>query len=190
MTRVNRVTIAGGVTMLILVLVLVLAPGVAVDVAEAQASESAPAAAELVQLLQQGSLDSVATKHAGSENHFSAALLLGGVQLLVVSGEYAAPSLLEPTIADKNYRDVYVTLQGAVVADTKRFVSDFGADGLVREATGEGQAADTYEAAGARTMFNGDWDAQSMSEEDYDTRFVEADAEYAEILGALIAELR
>ncbi len=163
--------------------------GLGVGVARAQ-SASAPLATELTQLLQEASLDTVAAKDAGSENRFGAAMLLGGAQLLVVSAEYSVPELLAPMLAEKNYREVYLELQSAFVPETKYFVSDFAADGLAREPSGDVQVADTYEAAGARTMFDKDWRAQSLSEDDYDIRFGEADAMYAQILQMLIGELK
>lgn len=152
-------------------------------------AQSAPVAEELVGLLQQASLDSVAARIPGSEDRFVAALLFGGAQLMVVSGQYPAPELLTPTLAEKSYRDVYVELQGAVVAESKMFVTDLGADGLVSRPTDE-QPFDTYEEAGARTSFNGNWDDQDLSEDEYMARYSAADEQYAAALAALVAELK
>lgn len=177
-----RVTLAGGV-------LLVSAFGVS-GVVTAQTSTSAPLATELVGLLQRGNMDTVAGKRPESPNRFAAAMLLGSAQLLVVSAEYSAPALLEPMLAEKNYRDVYVELQSASVPDSKMFVADFGADGLAIRPAEEGLASDTFEADGSRTMFDGRRSGGDLSETDYSSRFTDADARYAETLRTLIAQLK
>lgn len=155
----------------------------------AQATKSAPAAAELMTLLGQADLDAVAARLPNTEDQFVAALALGGSQLLVVSGQYSAPDLLTPSLEEKSYRDVYVELQGATVPETKVFITDLGADGLVSRPAAE-QPFDTYEDAGVRTAFNGDWRGQSLTEDEYMARFTKADEQYATMLGALVDALK
>ncbi len=155
----------------------------------AQETKSAAAAQELMGLLSQASLDSLATRVADTENQFVGALLIAGAQLLVVSGEYSAPSLLTPTLEQKNYRDVYIEIQSASEPSSKVFITDLGADGLVSR-PGDGQPFDTYQIATGRTAFNGDWRDQGLSEDEYMARFGEADDRYAAMLTALIAELK
>jgi hypothetical protein len=67
-------------------------------------------------------------------------------------------------------------------------VSDLGADGLVAEPD-DNQPFDTYDA-GKAVAFDGDWDAQKMSEEEYMKTFAAADEKYSQMLSALLAEVK
>ena len=60
-------------------------------------------------------LDSVAAKDPSSADVFIGALYIRGVQLLVVSAKYTAPSPLNDKVAKKEYRDVYIDLNIASV---------------------------------------------------------------------------
>jgi hypothetical protein len=157
--------------------------------ASAQPAKSSSAAVELMSLLDQSGQDAIAAALPNTENQFVAALVLGGSQLLVVSGEYSAPDLLTPSIDEKNFRDVYVELQGASVPETKVFITDLGGDGLVSQPDAE-QPFDIYEVAGTRTAFDGHWREQDLSEDEYMARFTEADERYASMLEALVAGLK
>ena len=109
------------------------------------------------------------------------------MQLLVVSGKYSVPQLLTTRLANKEYRDVYLDLNGAATA--KIFIEDPGADGLKAKRESN-QPFDQVEMAGKRTMFDGDWKAQKLSEQDYMKAFSTADERYAQILTALLAQLK
>ena len=109
------------------------------------------------------------------------------MQLLVVSGKYSVPQLLTARIANKEYRDVYLDLNGAATAKT--FIEDPGADGL-KPRRENNQAFDQAEIAGKRIMFDGDWKAQKVSEQEYLKAFSAADDRYAQILTALLAQLK
>jgi hypothetical protein len=155
----------------------------------AQDSKSAPLAKQLAAAMDAGKLDSIAAKDPAAPDTFVAALYFPGMQLLVVSGKYAVPQLLAERVSRKEYRDVYLDLNGASVADTKWFIEDPGADGL-KPKREDNQAFDQCDAAGKRTMFSGDWKAQKLSEQDYMKAFSTADDRYAQILTALIAEAK
>jgi hypothetical protein len=157
--------------------------------AVAQDSKSAPLAKQLAAALDAGKLDSIAAKDPASPDTFVAALYFPGLQLLVVSGKYAVPQLLNERVGRKEYRDVYLDLNGASVAETKLFIEDPGADGL-KAKRDENQPFDQCEIAGKRTMFNSDWKAQKMSEQDYMKAFSTADDRYAQILTALLAQAK
>src|SRR4051812_3584805 len=73
----------------------------------AQESKSAPLAKQLAAALDAGKLDSIAAKDPAAPDVFVAALYFPGMQLLVVSGKYAVPQLLESRVGRKEYRDVY-----------------------------------------------------------------------------------
>jgi hypothetical protein len=152
-------------------------------------SKSAPLAKELVQLIEQQKLDSLAAKDPAVPDHFVGALYFPGLQLLVVSARYSAPPLLNERITKKEYREVYIDLNSASIQETKVFVEDLKADGLfaVRESD---QPFDIFEGGGKRTMFDGDWKKQKLSEKEYMDTFAAADEKYAQYLALLIAELK
>ena len=155
----------------------------------AQDSKSAPLAKQLAAALDAGKLDSIAAKDPNAPDVFFAALYFPGVQLLVVSGKYSVPQLLTERVSKKEYRDVYLDLNGASVAESKVFIEDPGADGLKAKRE-ENSAFDQCEVGGKRTMFDGDWKKQKMSEQDYLKSFSSADDRYTEILTALLAQIK
>ena len=155
----------------------------------AQDSKSAALAKQLAAALDDAKLDSIAAPDPTSPDTFVAALYFPNMQLLVVSAKYTVPQLLVAKVAKKDYRDVYIDLNSASVPDSKIFVEDLGADGL-KPKREENQPFDTYEQGGKRTVFNSDWKAQKLSEQDYMKAFSGADDQYAHILQALIAQLK
>ena len=162
----------------------VVAVSIAVP-ALAQESKSAPLAKQLTAALDAGKLDCIAAKDPSAPDIFVAALYFPG-SLLVVSGKYSVPQLLSDRLLKKEYRDVYMDLNGAATADTKVFIQDPGADGL-RAKREENQAFDSCEMSGKRTSFDSDWKRQKISEQDYMKAFTAADDRYSQILTALLA---
>jgi hypothetical protein len=156
--------------------------------AAAQDSKSSSLARQLASALDASKLDCIAAKDPAAADVFVAALYFPG-SLLVVSGRYAAPQLLADRLTKKEYRDVYMDLNGAASADTKVFIQDPGADGL-KAKRDENQAFDIVEIGGKQTMFNSDWKAQKLSEQDYLKTFGDADERYAKMLAALLAQLK
>jgi hypothetical protein len=158
-------------------------------VAAAQESKSAPLAKQLAAALEAAKLDCIAAKDPSAPDVFVAALYFPGVQLLVVSGKYSVPQLLNDRLAKKEYRDTYLDLNGAALPASKIFIEDPGADGLKAKRE-ENQAFDSYEADGKRTMFDGDWKKQKLTEQEYMKAFSAADERYTQILMALIGQLK
>jgi hypothetical protein len=155
----------------------------------AQESQSATLAKELVALLDQAKLDSIAARETQPDGYV-AALYYPGMQLLVVAARYKEPVLLNERIAKKEYRETYIDLNSAGLPNTKCLVMDPGADGL-KAKRDEGKAWDSFEGTGGKEIqFNGDWKAQKLSEDEYTKAFADADARYAKILRALIAQLK
>ena len=134
--------------------------------AAAQESASAPLARQLATALDGAQLDSIAAKDSDGDDRFVAALFFPG-RLLVVSARYEAPVYVVEKIAAGSYRDVYIDLNTASIAASKVLITDGGADGL-----SDGDPADTVVTGGGPTM-----------------PFGEADAGYARMLRALLAEL-
>jgi hypothetical protein len=155
----------------------------------AQESKSAALAKQLAAALDAGQLDSIAAKDPTSPDVFIGALYFKGMQLLVVSARYSAPSLLTEKLAQKNYRDVYIDLNSASVPESKIFIEDLGVDGL-KSKREENTPYDSYEAAGKRTAFDGDWKKQKLSEQDYMKTFSTADERYCQMLTALLAQVK
>jgi hypothetical protein len=161
----------------------------ATSVEAQQQGKSAALAKELTAALDAAKLDAVAAKDPQAADMFVGALYFPGTQLLVVSAKYAAPLAMNEQLAKKNYRDVYLDLTSASVAGTKIFVTDLGANGLVAEPD-DNQPFDTFDQGGKSTTFNKDWDEQKMSEADYKKAFAEADAQYSQMLSALLAQVK
>ena len=113
---------------LALAAVLVLAPAVAT----AQDSKSAPSVTELVKMLDSMKLDSFAVKGL-SPNEYVGALYFQGTQLLVVSAKFDTPYRADSLLEMKNYRDLYIELNSASVPNSKVFVSDLSANGMLSD---------------------------------------------------------
>ncbi len=182
MIPVSRTTLVAGLTAVALCLP-------AASRAQQPMSKSAEVAKALAAALDAAKIDSIAAAVPDQDGEFVGTLYFPGLQLLVVSGKYAVPVLLTTRIAKKEYRDTYLDLNGAAEASSKIFIEDLGADGLIAR-PGRDDPADVYEVAGKRTVFNRDWKAQGMSEDDYMKAYADADARYTVMLKALLAELQ
>ena len=159
--------------------VIVLVAGAAA----AQGSASEPLAQQLVAALDGAQLDSIAAKDSEGDDRFVAAIFFPG-RLIVVSARYEVPVYAEEKIALRNYRDLYIDLNTASIAGTKILITDGGADGLHDD-----DPADSADSGGRLVRFGGDWDGQQLSRAEYTTLFSEADAGYARMLRALLAEV-
>src|SRR5829696_4566239 len=67
---------------------------------------------------------------------YVAALYIPGTQILVVSGKFGDDFLGPHRLSKKEYRELYMDLQGASVAGSKLFAQDAGANGFVLKPTG------------------------------------------------------
>jgi hypothetical protein len=152
----------------------------------AQESRTVALAHELTGMLDRAKLDSIATRQAGSDDVFVAALYFPG-QLLVISSKYAAPALLNERIAQSKYRDAYIDLNVAVDPTSKVFIEDMGADGIRPRRT---ESFDIYSKGETRFAFDGDWKKRKLTEDAYMQTFSEAETHYGRMLEALIAELK
>lgn len=159
-------------------------PAVAQPPEPASGSASAPVARQLVQALEGAQLDSIAAKDSEGDDRFVAALFFPG-RLLVVSARYEVPMFVEDKMEAGDYREVYLDLNTASIAESRVLIGDGGADGLVN-----GDLADSVDMGGTLVRFGGDWDGQGLSESEYTTRFNEADADYARMLQALLGAVK
>lgn len=156
--------------------------------ARAQESRSAALVNELSSILQQRKLDSVAARHPSAPDQFVAALYFPG-QLLVISARTTAPAIINEKLMRSEFRDVYIDLNSASIAESRVMISDGGADGL-RPTRVANQTFDTYDANGKAIRFDGNWREDKMSEQDYMKMFAQAEEAYLAALQALVAELK
>jgi hypothetical protein len=159
---------------------------VTVASAGSQESKSAPLAKQLAQLLDAAKIESIAAADP-TTGAFVAALYIPGTQLLVVSGSFDTPAIGTHRISRKEYKDLYMDLQGAAKAGTRVFAQDVSADGLSFKAN-DG-AVDAWEQSNKTISFDG-WKKAKMSEEEYTKVFAEADQHYARILSLLLAQAK
>ncbi len=143
---------------------------------------SSNVAAQLVQLMQEQKLDAYAAEDPQVPGRFVAAMLVPDVQLLVVAAETTAPHYLRAQLAQRNYREVYVTLHSSAVPQTKLFFQDMGCNGLNDQ---NGGIDIMYERASTQTVFDGDWKSQKLSKSAYEEKLQTAERKYAEALSAL-----
>lgn len=171
-----------GVRSVVSAFVLLLVPALAA----AQDSKSASVAGELVKLLDEMKLDSIAAKIEGDQ--YVGALYFPGSQLLVVKARYSVPERMDEQLAMKNYRDVYIDLNSASVPASKILISDLGANGLY--ARRRENQFDTVDIGGRSYTFDGDWDKAKLSEQEYVKAFQASEMEYVTMLEALVAQLK
>jgi hypothetical protein len=159
-----------------------------VAAASAQDSRSASLAKELLTLLQEKKLDSIAARSPKGADQFVAALFYPG-QLLVVSARYSAPPVLNEKIARSEYKDVYIDLNAASIPDSKILITDLGADGLKAKRE-PNQPFDAQDTNSKGIRFDGNWREAKMSEQDYMTAFAKAEETYNSALEVLIGALK
>ena len=173
-------------TLLLTILVILGFPGEGA----AQRLLSPEAARELVRALEVAELEVIAAADPAESGTFVAALHVRGGQLLVVSARHPSVEGLTHRIAARQYRDVYLDLQGTPTPQHKFFVQDSGADGI-SNARPEGGGVDVlYEDGVSQTLFNGEPKAQKLKPAQYAARLVAADARYARLLTLLTAAAR
>jgi hypothetical protein len=108
----------------------------------------------------------------------------------VVAAKYVPAVLLNEKLGKKDYQEIYIDLNSASVASTRIFVEDLGADGLKTDHE-EGKGFDSVERAGKRSLFDDHWrKEQKLSDEQFAKLFADADALYARLLQALIAQAK
>ena len=149
---------------------------------------SREAAPGLVRALDVAGLESIAAADPAEPGTFVAALHLQGSMMLVVRAHHPSVEALTERIAARQYRDVYLDLQGTPTPQHKFFVQDSGADGI-SNARSEGVDV-LYEDGVTQTLFNGQPKAQKLTPAQYGTRLAAADARYARLLTLLTAAAR
>lgn len=157
--------------------------------AAAQESKSAPIAKQLIEAMQAAKLDTIAAKDPSAPDVYIGALYIPGFQLLVISGVYSVPALLDTRITKKEYRDVYLDLNSATAPASRTLIEDLGADGL-RAKRETNQPFDSVDTSGKQVAFDSDWKKQKISEDEYMKAFETTDERYARMLTALLAQAK
>ena len=155
----------------------------------AQEPQSAAPARELAQLLAAKKLDSIAARMPDNREEFVGALSFPG-QMMVVWARTTAPAVVNEKLIRKEYREVYIDLNSASVADSRHFVTDLGPDGLKSKPDQKQGPADSHDLGAKSLRFDGNWRAMKMKEADYMKAHEEADAAYARAIRALIDEIK
>jgi hypothetical protein len=155
----------------------------------AQEPVSAAPAKQLMQLLSERKLDSIAARMPNSTEEFVGALTFPG-QLMVVWAKSSAPAYINEKLIRKEYREVYVDLNSASITESRHFVTDLGPDGLRAKPAQRQGPADSHDLGAKSMRFDGSWREDKMSESDYMKAHGEADAAYAKAIQALIEEIK
>jgi hypothetical protein len=172
------------------VLTLALAACCGLSPVWGQAQSSASLVTELITLLEQHHLQTIAARPQSGQDLFVAALYIPKSELLTVSAHYTVPVLLQEEIYAHKYQDAYADLNSAAARTGKLFVEDLGADGLTPTAGPDGRFDIIDQEIARRTLLNGKWKDQQLSAEEYRRRFDAAESRYVQALTALIQELK
>ena len=112
-------------------------------------------------------------------------MLIPDVQLLVVAAKSTAADYLASQIGQRQFQEVYATLNATAVPDTKLFFQDMGCDGLT-----DSGIDIMYEHGKDQTIFDRDWKRQKISKADYEAKVEKADDQYGQILALLTQSLQ
>lgn len=170
--------------------VVLLAIAAVTPQAAQETSQSTAPAASVKALLAQLKLDAIAARDPDEPGRYVAALYIPDSQLLVISAPYAVPAAMDKLIAEGNYMEAYQDLQSVASRKGHFFVMDLQADGLKRVCEPDQPFDNTTIDGGTSISFDGKWDAQKLSEADYNAKFSKDDARYARMLKVLATELR
>lgn len=147
--------------------------------------KSAALAKQLVAAMAARQIEAMAAVDPADPTRIIAALSFPGVQLLVMSSEHKALDYLKLQIEKRQFRDVYDSLQYGPPA-SRLFFHDIGCDGFV-----PGEYVDLfYEGATTRTMFDGNFMAQSLTELEYAAKRRTAEEKYVHSLTVLLEAIK
>jgi hypothetical protein len=164
---------------------LICAGGIHVG-AESVPSASSALAHSLSEVLTTKKLDAIAARDPSEAGRFVGALLVPGLQLLVVSAVHPSAAALDQRIAMHNFRDAYLDLQGTPTPTGKYFVQDSGADGIQDNAPSGVDVV--YEDGARQVIFSRK--LSSLRGDAYEAALVAADKRYAQMLTILVDAVR
>jgi hypothetical protein len=135
--------------------------------------------------LDQEGITTLAAADPATPGAFVAALYIPGSQLLVVAARHPSTEAIAHRIANGEFREVYLDLQGTPTPEGKFFVQDAGADGILSAQRGSGQVDVVYTDGSRTILFNGNAAGQHLTPSEYDAVLAAADARYARLLTVL-----
>jgi hypothetical protein len=103
---------------------------------------------------------------------------------MVMSTRHKAAEYLELQIGKRQFRDVYMSLQDGI-AEGRLFFHDLGCDGF-----GTGDLDIFYEGAKGRTLLDGNWMAQGLTEAEYTEKRRAAEEKYVRALSTLLEAVK
>ena len=157
------------------------------SIAAAEQPRSTALAKQLVTLMAERQLESIAAPDPETPDRFVAAMAYPNVQLLVMAARYPSPDYLRAQLEQRRYGDVYSALQQGV-PESKVFFQDLGCDGLPAD---KDQIPDVmYERGDVQTIFDGTGQKPKMSRDAYQQKLQDADAQYSRLLTVLIGSLQ
>ena len=155
----------------------------------AQTFASGDAAQTLIAALDRLGLEAIAAVDPSEPDTFVAALKIQGGRLLVVQARHPSVDGILQRLAARQYRDVYLDLQGTPTQKGKFFVQDAGANGIRTTLPGSVEVDVLYEDGQRQTLFDGNLIAQQVTAAEYEARLAAADVRYARLLTLLKAAL-
>ena len=163
--------------------------------AAAQASEdTAQVAKQLVEVLTPQAEGFTPRYMAAADpadaDRFVAAMLIPGVQLVVVAADYSVPVLLRERLLTGKYQDAYMDLSTATDAASRLTFEDIQADGLAFKPPKGVASGDLIVRNGEELRLDGQWRKKRMKEDAYREAFDQARADYVRIIGLLLAQAK
>jgi hypothetical protein len=148
---------------------------------------SAVTTKELVTTMNTQKLTAFAAQDPAVPTRFVAAMLFPETQLLIVSAVSTSPDYINAQIAQKQYAEVYASLNASAAPATKLFFQDMGCDGLSRD----GEQVDVmYDERGQQVLFDGQGKISRLSKTEYAAKFATAETQYAAMVAVLLKGLR
>ena len=162
--------------------------------AQTPSGVSTAKAKELAAVMKGKNIESFAVREGTSPNRFVAVMLVPDVQLLLVSAAYSRPTDIEYRIYQKDFSTAYQDLRNGTLASERFYVEDFLGDGLIATPAKNAQP-DSVTIGTAAQLFEGAADPKKRNDkrlpaDAYLKAFTEADKRYADLLAALIQELK
>ena len=147
-----------------------------------QPQDSSALVKQLVSAMAARQLDVVAAIDPDEPGRFLGAMVFPGVQMMVTSTRHKQPEYVTEQLGKRQFRTVYDALQYGLPAGRLLF-HDLGCDGF----KAGGDSIDLYyEDANTRTLLDGNYLAQGMTEEQYAQKQRDAEAKYVRSLTILL----
>lgn len=154
---------------------------------EAAAETTCAPARRLVRTMQEAGLDAVALRDPSAPGRVLAAMRFGRTQLTVRVGDATSPRI-DALLAAGQHMAVYRQLATQPIPPHGFVLHDLNGLGL-RADREPGHAFDMFASGQApQRSFDGDWETQALTREEYCAAFAQAERAYAHALQMLLGE--